>query len=70
LYDVVVKKYKIYWYPNRPPEIPDDDSDIVGHTIDIFNMNGDKSIFPYVMDLFPHLKEYFDKELQRLNITL
>ena len=70
LYDVVVKKYKIYWYPNRPPEIPDDDSDIVGHTIEIFNMNGDKTVFPYVIDLFPHLKESFDRELKQLNIIL
>ena len=70
LYDVVVKKYKIYWYPNRPHFIPDDDSDIVEHAIEIFNMNGDKSLFPYVIGLFPHLKESFDKELQRLNIIL
>lgn len=70
LYDVIVKKYKIYWYPDRPDCIPNDDSDIVEHTIKIFNMNNDKSIFPNVLDLFPHLKESFDRELQRLNITL
>ena len=70
LYDVVVKKYSIYWYPARPHFVPNDDSDIVEHTINIFNMCSDKSIFPYVLGLFPHLKESFEKELQRLNIIV
>ena len=70
LYDVIVKKYNIYWYPTRPAFIPDDDSDIVEHTIKIFGMCLNKSIFPYVLGLFPHLKNLFDEKLQRLNIKL
>ena len=70
LYDVVVKKFNIYWYPDRPHFIPNDDSDITEHTIKIFNMCSNKSIFPYVLGLFPHLKESFDEKLRLLNIML
>jgi hypothetical protein len=70
LYDVVTKKYNIYRYPNRPSFIPDDDCDIVMHTIKIFNMCLDKTIFPYVLNLFPHLVTIFDNELKRHNIAL
>jgi len=62
LYDVVMAKYNVFKYPNKPSWVPDDDSDIISHAIKIVEMCGDKGVFEYVKTKFPHLevelKEY------------
>lgn len=70
LYNVVTKKYNIFRYPNRPSFIPADDSDIVAHTMKIYNICLNKTIFPYVISLFPHLAAMFQNEFKRNDIVL
>jgi len=70
LYDVIMAKYDVYLYPHKPPWVPEDDSDIVPHTMKLYHMCHDKGLFPYVINHFPHLAEAFDNELKRNHISL
>lgn len=63
LFDVVMAKYNVFKYPNKPSWIPKDDSDIISHAIKIVEMCGDKGVFEYVRTRFPHLENGLGKYL-------
>jgi hypothetical protein len=70
LYEIVINKFNIFRYPDKPSFIPKDDNDIVHHAILIYNMCGDLGIFRYIENKFPHLIQLLNDEINRNNITL
>ena len=48
---------EIYYYPDRPSNIPKDDSDMIDKCIELYNLSGDKHDIIYCMKRFPELKD-------------
>jgi hypothetical protein len=48
---------EIYYYPDRPSNIPKDDSDMVNKSIELYRLSGDKHNAIYCINRFPKLKE-------------
>lgn len=55
------KEIRIYRYPNRHPDIPADDTDLVEEA-KYFYKKGQKNIIDYCLKLHPHLKRFFDDD--------
>lgn len=66
LYEVVMAKYTVYLYPDKPQWITDDDGDIVEHAIEIYKMSGDFGIFNYIYERYPKL----DKQIKNAMIDI
>ncbi len=60
LYNVIMAKYTVYLYPDKPSWISNDDEDIVEHAVNIYRMCGDFGIFNYINTRFPKL----DKQIK------
>lgn len=60
LYDVIMKRYRVYLYPDKPAWLADDDRDIVEHAVKIYHMCGDPGVFEYVRTKFPKLGQQID----------
>lgn len=50
-------RIELYYYPNRPDDIPKDDTDMIQKAIDLYKMSGNQSNIDYCMERFPKLKE-------------
>lgn len=76
VYDAIKKleiqgKVKIYEYPNKPKEIPVDDSDLLDEEIN-FNKNktNSRKVFDRLILLHPSLIESFNKKIEQLNLNI
>ena len=48
---------EIFYYPDRPSNIPKDDSDMINKCMELYNLSGDKHNIIYCMKRFPKLKD-------------
>jgi hypothetical protein len=48
---------EIFHYPNRPSNIPKDDSDMVNKCVELYKLSGDKYNAIYCINRFPELRE-------------
>ncbi|NLO86160.1 MAG: hypothetical protein GX096_12180 [Clostridiales bacterium] len=47
----------LYHYPKRPKSIPDDESDLIDKSIELYQLNGDLYNARYCIEKFPHLRD-------------
>ncbi len=66
LYDVILAKYTVYLYPDKPLWISNDDGDIIEHAINLYKIYGDFGIFNYINERFPKL----DKQIKSAIIDI
>jgi len=66
-----VGEIDIFYYPSRPKDIPDDDSDMIQKAIEIYEMSGDAYNAKYCAERFAHLKDKIKEKFQELyNINI
>lgn len=58
-------RIELFYYPNRPDDIPKDDSDMIQKAIDLYKMSGNESNIDYCMERFPKFKEPLREALKK-----
>lgn len=58
---------EMYYYPNRPSDIPLDDSDMISKALELYNMSGNPYNIDYCIERFPKFKDQLLKEKLLIN---
>lgn len=59
---------KVYHYPDRPSNVPLDNSDLIDKYIN-FEFNGKKGSIDYLLEIYPEFKESVDEKLKQLEVS-
>jgi hypothetical protein len=51
------REVEIFYYPDRPSNIPEDDTDMINKSIELYQLSGDKYNAIYCIKRFPKLKD-------------